>query len=1134
VRKTTNTIDLTASDLSQFLSCRHRSSLELAVAHGRLPAPTWVDPALLILQERGLEHERSYVETLRAQDLSVTDLSSVSGEECVERTVEAMREGADVILQGALRDGRWFGRPDVLRRMESPSALGAWSYEVADTKLAKETSGGTILQLSLYSGLLEIGQAAVPEYFSVVTPSHVQVYRVADFAAYFRLVRKRLAEAADREPDTILVGSYPEPSEHCEACRWWNVCDKRRRADDHLSLVAGISRLQRRELQDVEVDTLAKLGGIPLPLPFKPKRGAIESYVRVREQARVQLTSRTENRLVHEVLPVSPEHGLTHLPEPSVGDVFLDFEGDPFAGAGGREYLFGFLVLGESGQTPYSLWAPTLADERRCFEGLVDVILASWEAHPGMHVYHYGVYEPGAMKRLMGRHATREDDVDRMLRAGLFVDLYAIVKHAIRAGVEHYSIKDLEPFYGFTRSAPLAEARAALRVAERAVELEAPDLLTEEVKATVASYNQDDCASAMGLRGWLESVRTEVETSGTPVPRPTAQDGAPSEALDEHAKQVQQMMAALTQNVPADPKDRSQEQQARWLLANLLDWHRREDKAPWWEFFRLCDLREEELLEERAAIAGLAYLSRVGGTARSPIDRYAYPQQETEIRPGDELRLTDGTSLGTVEDIDRVARSIDVKKRGAHAETHPTAAFAHTVVPSKVLADALLRFGQDVIDHGFAGATRFRSARELLLANPPRLSGGSFTQAPDERAVAFAVRIGPALQDTVLAIQGPPGTGKTYTGAEMICELAAKGLKVGITAVSHKVIRKLLEDAIKAARKKGQTLRCIQKVGQTSEEPTDIDETKDNARVLAALQSGTAQVGAGTAWLWARPEYEAAVDVLFVDEAGQLSLANALATSLAARSVVLLGDPLQLEQPQQGAHPEGADVSALEHVLHGHKTIPPDRGIFLPETWRLHPDICRFTSELFYEGRLHAREGLDRQVLAGTAPFEGAGLWVVPITHEGNQNSSPEEVDVVAGIVDTLLASGASWIDDKGESHAMTPADVLVVAPYNAQVGLLEERLSACGVRAGTVDRFQGQEAPVIIYSLTTSTSEDAPRGMEFLYSLNRLNVATSRARCACILVGSARLFEPECHSPKQMRLANALCRYAELARPLD
>jgi uncharacterized protein len=288
----------------------------------------------------------------------------------------------------------------------------------------------------------------------------------------------------------------------------------------------------------------------------------------------------------------------------------------------------------------------------------------------------------------------------------------------------------------------------------------------------------------------------------------------------------------------------------------------------------------------------------------------------------------------------------------------------------------------------------------------------------------------------------------------------------------------------------------------------------------------------GTQWLWARPDAQEAADVLFVDEAGQMSLANVLAASQGAASVVLLGDPQQLEQPQHGTHPEGTDVSALEHILQDHKTISDDLGIFLPETWRLSPSICTFTSEVFYEGKLHARAGLEKQVLVGSVPFEGSGLWVVPVAHQGNQNSSLEEVEVVVKILARLVQPDARWVDGDGLIHNITPDDILIIAPYNSQVSLLMQHLGNKKARVGTVDKFQGQEAPIAIYSMVTSTPEDAPRGMEFLYSLNRLNVATSRARCASILVASPRLFEPECKSPRQMQLANALCRYVELARP--
>jgi uncharacterized protein len=365
----------------------------------------------------------------------------------------------------------------------------------------------------------------------------------------------------------------------------------------------------------------------------------------------------------------------------------------------------------------------------------------------------------------------------------------------------------------------------------------------------------------------------------------------------------------------------------------------------------------------------------------------------------------------------------------------------------------------------------------------------------------------------------------------MICELVRAGKRVGVTGPSHKVIRNLLDEVVRAAPEFGvDVTRIVQKPRKKSDPPPPFREVMSNGAIDNALNKKGFLVAAGTPWLWARDELTESVDVLFIDEAGQLSLANALAVSQGAKSLVLLGDPQQLEQPQQASHPEGTEVSALEHLLQGHPTMPADKGLFLGETWRLAPSICDFTSELFYEGRLHSRPGLERQVLTGAGGFDGSGLHLVEVQHDGNRSASDEEVQAVDQVVDQLLATGARWTNGKGEQQRLTHKDILVVAPYNAQVARLEDRLSPRGIDVGTVDRFQGQEAPVVIYSMASSSPEDAPRGMDFLYSLHRLNVATSRARCACILVASARLFEADCRTPEQIRLANAFCRYRELA----
>jgi hypothetical protein len=754
-----------------------------------------------------------------------------------------------------------------------------------------------------------------------------------------------------------------------------------------------------------------------------------------------------------------------------------------------------------------------------------------------MHIYHFTGYESGALKRLMGRYATREDEVDRMLRAQLFVDLHAVLKRTIRASVEQYSLKALETFHNFERKLPLEEARTAMREMEHGLELERADQIGRTVKDKIALYNEDDCLSTWSLRNWLERERQLLEVAGYKIPRPPAPtDGAAPETLSERQQRTAALAASLREGVPDEPEQRDDEQATRWLLSNLVDWHRRELKSEWWEFFRLAELPDEDLLDERSALAGLQFIECVGIERKAPTDRYAFEKQEADIRPRCEV-CSHGEKIGEVVAIDLAARTVDIKKTKKMADTHPTAIHVKDIGPgTDVLADAIFRIGTSVNNRGIDGPGPYRAARDLLLRRPPRLADGTTTLVrAGETTVNAAKRLGTLLDQSLLAIQGPPGAGKTYTGAGMIVELVKHGKRVGITATSHKVIGHLLREAIAAASEEGvENLKCVQKVAKEDkpeQDPPHIQTAVDNTEALAAFLVG-AQVLAGTQWLWAREEFFESVDVLFVDEAGQMSLANVLSVSQAAKSLVLLGDPQQLEQPLKGSHPDGAEVSALEHLLGDAKTIPEEKGLFLEKTWRLHPKLCEFTSEVFYESRLFSREGLEKQRIEGHSWLGEYGLWFVPVRHEGNTNASEEEVDVVARLVGSLAATGVRWIDETGQGRLLGLDDVLIVAPYNAQVSDLLERLP--NARIGTVDKFQGQQAPVVIYSLTTSSPQDAPRGMEFLYSLNRLNVATSRAQAMVIVVASPQLLEAECSTPRQMQLANALCRYVELARVAD
>jgi predicted RecB family nuclease len=1123
------TFALAPTDLANHLACPHLTTLDLEVAMGTRKAPQVPSSVTEALRQRGFEHETAYVDHLRGSRLDVVDLRDqpVSFEGSAE-TLRVMRTGVSVIVQAPLVAGSWGGRADILRRVERPSLLGSFSYEAVDTKLSAETKGGTILQLCTHADMLGVLQGAAPERFHVVTPGQpftIQTYRFDDYRAYYRLIRARL-EA--RAADATQAGTYPDPVPQCDFCRWWSECADRRRADDHLSLVAGISKSQISQLAEWSVTTLESLGDFTLPFPARPSRGSIESLLRVQAQARIQLQGRRDRRVLHEALPVEPGLGLCRLPAPSPGDIFLDLEGDPFVGDDGREYLFGYAIRGDAGWEYRGRWALGSSEERAAFEAFVDFVTDRQKTYADLHVFHYAPYEPTALKRLMGLYATRDDALDRLLRGGIFIDLYGIVRQSIRASIERYSIKSLEPLYRFARQIPLRDASAHLRAAELVLELGGSEL-TPDTVAAIESYNRDDCVSAGELRDWLECVRTQILATGQDVPRPVPASPEPSEALNEHRLRVQELTAHLLDGVVDDPLQRSPEQRARYLLAPLLDFYRREDKSVWWEFFRLADLPPEDYLDEPQALGDLAFVERLSTTKRGvPVDRYSFPPQECEIWEA-ELYTAKDQKFGKVVRLDRDACIVEVKKPVARTDDHPPRVFAHNRVNSGTLADSLMRLGVWVAENGPDGpGSAHRAARDLLLNAAPRLVPcETWEPDPGEMLERRARRLVRALDSGVLPVQGPPGSGKTYLGARMICELVAAGRKVAVTGPSHKVIRNLLDAVLAAAAEGKQTVRVVQKVrdADVDSAPPFRQET-ENGPALDALRAGQADVLGGTAWLWAREAAADIADVLFVDEAGQMSLANTLAVAQAARSLVLLGDPQQLEQVVQGCHPDGTAVSALHHALAGAQTLPDDRGLFLPETWRMHPRICAFTSEVFYEGRLSARAELTRQRLERAGDLDGAGLWLLPVDHEGNQNSAPEEVDAVAALVSRLL--GAGWVNAEGVRAAVDMDDILIVAPYNAHVFAIRDRLP--GARVGTVDRFQGQEAPIVIYSMAASSPADAPRGMEFLYSLNRLNVATSRARCAVVLVANPRLFAPDCRSPRQMRLANALCRFRELS----
>ena len=1136
MHKSGSKLHYSATDLSNFLSCPHVAALDLQAVAGTLKKPHFDDPAVEVLKKRGLEHEAVVRDGFRERGLAVQEVPDppwtdgvTNWQAGLDATLAAMRAGVDVVYQGTFYDGTWVGRPDFLLKVDTPSDLGDWSYEVVDAKLSKEAKAGAVLQISLYSDLLGAMLGRAPEYMHLALRSGeegFETFGVADYAAYYRFVKRSFgawtSETSSRHE------SYPEPVSHCDICDWQPVCRSQWRGDDHLSLVAGITRRHRQELTARDIETVEALATLALPPQPQFQTVSEVSLTRIREQARIQVEGREAERVLYELLtPMEAGAGLAALPAPSEGDVFFDIEGDRYAFDDGIEYLFGYV---DRGAEFIGLWALNRSEERAQFEAFIDMVMDRLEQYPDLHIYHYAPYEPSAMKRLMGRYGTREEEVDRLLRGRVFVDLYRVVRQALRASVESYSIKRLEPLYGYERYVGLRAASGALANFEAWLELGGGGQSDRSLLEQIEGYNKDDCVSTLWLANWLEGLRPELaELVDEEIPRPLPSDAEPVESVREEIAEVQELYDGLTEGVPADPADRSEEQHARWILANLLSWHRREGKSVWWEYYRCLELDEEELIEDRATLGGLEYVGVVEELPRSFVHRYHFPHQEHKMDRGDTPQ--DPETRKTIVAVDDVQGTIDLKRSRTSEAPHPAALVSLDAVGDDEQRGSLLRLAQDVIANGLEECQN-RAAADLLLRRPPRVGQAEAEALAhyEERKLDAARRLVHKLDATVLPIQGPPGAGKTYTGARMIVQLLSAGKRVGIVATSHKVIGHLLKEVCEAGEEKGVVIHGIQKAdkGQWCGRE-EIVRAGSNAKVLGALTEGEIRLAAGTAWLWSRPEMARAVDVLFADEAGQMSLANVLAIVQAGSSLVLLGDPQQLEQPQKGVHPPGADVSALDHLVGGMATLMDDRGLFLDQTWRLSPEICAFTSELYYGGRLVSRDGLEAQVVRGPTALAGSGLRFVPVEHFGNTNESTEEVEAVAGLVSELLSGNWSWVDEQAEESVVTLSDLLIVAPYNAQVALLREALPE-GSRIGTVDKFQGQEAAIVIFSPASSSAEEAPRGMEFLYSPNRLNVATSRARCLAVIVGSPKLFGPHCKSVRQMKLANGFCRFAEMA----
>lgn len=1134
MRVTENRVIWSASDLKAAAECEFAWARALDAKLGRVPAVEDPEDATLArAAQLGDVHELRvlgrYVDRLGRSDaggpgvVELPKVSSVDAEalgEVVADTVAALRSEASVVFQAAFRTAEFVGFADFLLR----DADGAW--RVQDSKLARTARVTALMQLAAYVDQLDrLGIPRADEVDLLLGDGSTSTHRVDDLLPLFEVRRARLRRIiADRR---VTDGAAGEPLAwgddrgdlQIRACGRCATCEEQVEVHRDLLLVARMRPVQRERLRAAGVRTIDDLAAAT----DVPDGMNAEAFETLRSQARLQLDADPEGIPPFELVSAD---AISLLPPPRRGDLFFDFEGDPlYSEAGetpqwGIDYLFGWVDIAEQYT---ALWAHDFAAEKQALRDFLDFVKLRREADPEMHIYHYAPYETSHLSAMAARHGVGEADVDRLLREGVFVDLYPLVLRAVRIGSRSYSIKKLEPLYmgEDVRTSDVQKGDESIVQYVQARELLADGRSDEaqRILDDLADYNRYDCVSTRRLRDWLIGLAKEAGVMPAPPDEPETRTYEPSPLS----------LALQAEALHAEGEGRDGE--VYRVAAAAIDYYPREAKSFWqshferlrepvsmWESTRdvlRVDAGRSRVVDDWSIDEGRRVMARTVelrgevapgstvGPGGRPFALYAVPAPFFTAAPSRVIHVPHEIEVVEVRDDGYLV--IEKAVQGQTWDELPVA-LAPASPPNVTSQQKAIEEWAETVHRTAPGHPRDAATDILRRAVPRTVSGAPLSEAGDDMIDAI-VRGILDLDRSYLAVQGPPGTGKTYTGSQVIARLVREhGFRVGVVAQSHAIVENLLERVVADGVPAGQVAKAPK--DPDAADPSYTVIRKDGMAAFIAEHPEGFVVG-GTAWDFSntRRVDRGGLDLLVVDEAGQFSLASTIAVAAGAQRLLLLGDPQQLPQVSQGTHPEPVDTSALGWVMAGSSVLDPAHGYFLARSWRMHPAVAEPVSVLSYVGRLASAPGAETRRVAGIAP----GLHVVPMRHRGNATESPEEAAEVVRIVRDLI--GREYEDgmEGAPPRPLSAEDVIVVAPYNAQKQLIHDELAAAGlgqVSVGTVDNFQGREAVISITSLAASSGKDAPRGPEFLLLQNRLNVAISRAKYAAFLVHSPALLD--------------------------
>ena len=1113
-------IFVSPSDLNNFVSCKYHAYSDLNEFKKGLKKK---DPSedMKLWRRFGDEHEKKHHELLKNKHSNnITIDPTKSDDERFNDTIDAIKKGFDLIYKAYFIENNFRGEADFLMKTNEKSEIGNYNYEVYDTKITKNLKPKHVLQITSYSHLISKITGVLPKFMYLIDGKNdYHSYKVNEFLDYFNFTKSKFENFISNHENENL---YPEQCSHCNFCIWQDECLNIWEKDNYINQVARINKSQITKLKKEGINTIEKLANADLnKIKSKINKSTLE---RLHQQANLQEEKRLTGKSKCVFIDQVEGQGFYKIPEPNDGDLFFDIEGFPESNKRNLEYLHGlyFKDKGKNTFKYYFVEENNRDSEFKIFKELIEFFKKRFEEYPNAYIYHYNDYETRALKELASEYSgifpEGNNVLDFLLRNQKFVDLYRIVEHTIRTSEKDLSLKSLEKFYRKEREANIKTAADSIRLYDNWCSTN-----DEKVKEDIIHYNEEDCISTGDLRDFLLKNKPKDIPWFTPKSKEEDKDKEAKPKTNSKKKTIQEVEEeelVLIDKLANSKKDKV----ILDKLTDLVGFHRREAKPDNWRYYDRLDKTPELLEDDSECLANCIFKEEILDQEINKTKYiYEFETQNFKIKEGDAAsELFEEINYGKVGKITEDEDEGNFVEVISNSKGKPPEIFTFKPggsPPTDPIREALNKF---LGEYSESKNFKYKCGLDILENNFPdvlKIKKGEPIFNEKEDLIEESINTVKNLNSSYLLVQGPPGAGKTYTSAHMIISLIKAGKKVGVTSNSHKAINNLLKkveeiadfefEGFKKFSKKedklnGKFIKDINRVGKEGYDPYLLF--------------------AGTAWLFSDEALNQKLDYLFIDEAGQVSLANTLAVSTSTKNIVLIGDQMQLSQPIKGTHPGIGGKSSLEYLLEGYDTIPPEKGIFLNETRRLNENICEFISSSFYDSRLKPHPiTKERYVQLNLDEISDAGINYIPMSHENNSQKSNEESDYIKELLNKIIGKKCKD-NNKSKERALDLNDILIVAPFNMQVNNLSRNLPK-NSKVGTIDKFQGQEAKIVFISMTASDPENIPRHKRFFFSRNRLNVGVSRAECTTIILFNPNLLNTSCQKIDEMKLINNFCK---------